>query len=81
MSYMSGTPGASTISGLTLVTNYVITHGLPFTPSIVLIQPTSSNATAASYITNKTSTTFTVNFNTIPILGTNNISFDWIAFR
>lgn len=79
--YVQATLGTSTFSGITLTTQYTITHGLGFTPSSVFMQPKSANASALSYVDNITSTTFRITFLAIPILGTNNISFSWIAYR
>lgn len=73
--------GNCIFSGITLTTSYTITHGLGFTPSAILIMPTSSNAAAISYVSAITSTTFTITFLTIPILGTNNISFTYLALQ
>lgn len=73
--------GSTTFSGLTLTTQYTVTHGLPFTPSKVQLQPRSVNAAALFYIDNITSTTFRITFVVVPTLGTNNISFDWFAYR
>lgn len=72
---------SSTFSGLSLTTSYTVTHGLGFTPIMIILTPTSAPAAALSYISAKTSTTFTVTFLTVPIIGTNNISFDWIAIK
>lgn len=75
------TLGSSTVSGTLLQTAYVITHGLSYTPSSVYIQPKSANAAALSWVTNITSTNFTITFLSVPILGTNNISFNWVAYK
>lgn len=71
----------STVSGAALTTAYIINHGLPFTPAQVYIQPRSSNAAVPSWISSINSTSFTVNFASIPILGTNNITFDWLVIK
>lgn len=79
--YVAATLGSSTFNGVTLTTQYTITHSLGFTPSKIFIQPKSTNASALSYVDNITSTTFRITFLTIPVIGTNNISFDWVAYR
>lgn len=66
-------------NGISLTSAYVVTHGLGAVPNQVFIQPTSANAAVINWISNKTATTFTVNFSAIPIVGTNNISFDWLV--
>lgn len=76
-----GTKGTSTFSGLTLVTTYTVSHGLGYTPSQIILQPRSANAAALNWTSNYTSTTFRVNFLTIPVIGTNNITFDWLALK
>ena len=40
-----------------------------------------TNASAFSYITNKTNTGFTLNFVSVPVIGTSNITFDYIIFK
>lgn len=71
----------STVSGLALTTAYTINHGLPFTPIQVYIQPRSSNAAVPSWVSNINATSFTVNFASVPILGTSNIVFDWLVIK
>lgn len=78
---LQGNLGSATVSGTLLQTAYVITHGLSYTPTAVFIQPKSANASALSYVSNITSTQFTVNFLSVPIIGTNNISFNWVAYK
>jgi len=73
--------GTSTFSALTLQTSYVINHGLPFTPLQVYIQPMSANAAVPSWVSNINSTSFTVNFSTVPILGTLNLSINWLVIK
>lgn len=73
--------GTATVSGTILQTQYTITHGLGYTPSKVFIQPKSSNAAVPSWVDNITSTTFRVTFSSVPVIGTNNISFDWQAYH
>lgn len=73
--------GSSTMSGTLLQTSYIVPHGLNYTPSQVYVQPKSANAAALSWVTNITSTNFTITFLSVPILGTNNISFNWVAYK
>lgn len=71
----------STVSGAALTTAYTVNHGLPFIPVQVYIQPRSSNAAVPSWVSNINATSFTVNFASVPILGTNNIVFDWLVIK
>lgn len=73
--------GTSTFSALALTSSYVINHGLPFTPLQVFIQAKTANAAVPSWISNINSTSFTVNFSSVPLLGTLNLSFDWLAVK
>lgn len=73
--------GTATISGTLLQTQYTITHALGYTPTMIFIQPKSANAAALSWVDNITSTTFRITFLSVPIIGTNNISFNWIAYK
>lgn len=77
MSYIPVKISNSLLSGLSLTTAYSITHNLPFTPTSIILVPRTANASALNYISAITSTTFTVTFLTVPVLGVNNISFDW----
>lgn len=79
--YLQADKGTATVSGTLLQTQYTITHGLSYTPSSVFIQAKSSNASALSFVDNITSTTFRITFLSVPIIGTNNISFNWISYR
>lgn len=69
--------GTATFSGTALQTSYTITHGFGFTPTSLWIQAKSTNASVNSYTGNYTSTTFDVKFNSVPFLGTNNLSIDY----
>lgn len=71
----------STVSGAALQTAYTINHGLPFTPVQVYIQPRSANAAVPSWVSNINATSFTVNFASVPVLGTNNLVFDWLVIK
>lgn len=73
--------GTTTFSGVALTTQYTVTHGLNYTPTSIWIQPKSANAAAVCYTDNYTSTTFRITFITVPVLGTNNITFDWFSLR
>lgn len=75
--------GASTLSGLALQTAYTVTYGqtLPFTPITIIINPRSANAAVPSWISAISTTGFTINFASVPILGTNNINFDYIVVK
>lgn len=79
--YLQGNTGSATVSGTALQTAYVITHSLGYTPTSISIQAKSANASVLSYISAITSTTFTITFISVPILGTNNISFYWVAYK
>lgn len=73
--------GTTTFSATLLTTAYTVTHGLPFTPAQVYIQAKSANAAVPSWISAINPTTFTVNFASVPVLGTNNISIDWLVIK
>lgn len=73
--------GSVTFSWAAGVTSYVVTHGLGFTPSKVFVQARSLNASALNNTNNYTATTFTITFLAVPTIGTNNITFDWQAYK
>lgn len=75
--------GSVIFNGTALQTAYPVTFqtALPFVPSAIFIQPTSTNAAALSWVSNKSTTGFTVNFLSVPILGTSNITFDYIVIK
>jgi len=73
--------GSSTFSSVTLQTAYVVPHNLPFTPLQVYIQPRTVAAAVVSWVSNINSTSFTVNFATVPIVGTLNITIDWLIIK
>lgn len=73
--------GNVTFSGTLLQTAYVVNHGLPFTPAQVIIQARSNNAAAYSYVSAINSTSFTINFLTVPVIGSANISFDYLVIK
>ena len=75
--------GQSLLSGGVLQTAYTVNfpQALPFTPITIIINPRSSNAAVPSWISSITTTGFTINFASVPVLGTNNIAFDYIAVK
>lgn len=73
--------GNVTFNGTLLQTAYVVNHGLPFTPAQVIIQARSANAAAYSYVSAINGTSFTINFLTVPVIGSNNISFDYLILK
>jgi hypothetical protein len=73
--------GSVTFSATALNSTYVVNHGLPFTPLQVYVQPRSANAAVPSWVSGINSTSFTVNFASVPILGTNNISIDYLIIK
>ncbi len=75
--------GSVTLSGAVLQTAYPISYGqtLPFTPAMIIVQAYSSNAAVPSWVSNVTTTGFTVNFASVPILGTNNISITYLIIK
>jgi len=73
--------GTVTFSALSLTSSYMIAHGIGFIPAQVYIQAKSPNAAVNSWVNNINATTFTVNFASVPVLGTNNITIDWQAFK
>jgi len=73
--------GTITFSATVLTTAYNVTHGLNFTPSQVYIQARSSNAAVPSWVSVIDATKFVVNFASVPILGTNNITIDYLIIK
>ncbi|MES2593153.1 MAG: hypothetical protein V4608_14825 [Bacteroidota bacterium] len=75
--------GIRTVSGLALTTAYNITYDatLPSIPAMITIQAYSANAAVPSWVSNVTTTGFTVNFASVPILGTNNITFTFLIIK
>jgi len=75
--------GSVIFNGTLLQTAYPVTftNALPYVPASVFIQPTSTNAAALSWISNKSTTGFTVNFLSVPVIGTSNITFDYIVIK
>lgn len=75
--------GTKTLSGAVLQTAYTVTYdtALPFTPITIIVNPRSANAAVPSWISSITNTGFTINFSSVPILGTNNIVIDFIVVK
>lgn len=75
--------GAVTLSGAALQTAYPISYGqtLPFVPAMIIVQAYSANAAVPSWVSNVTTTGFTVNFASVPILGTNNLSITYLIIK
>lgn len=75
--------GSALLSGAALTTAYNVPFGatLPFIPITVIVNPRSANAAVPSWVSSITSTGFTVNFSSVPVLGTNNISIDFIVVK
>lgn len=71
--------GSSTFTGDAATVAFVVTHGAGFTPSQVVISPTTAAAAAAAYVSAKTSTTFTITFSAAPASAADNVKFDWIV--
>lgn len=75
--------GTKTLSGGALQTAYNVTYDtpLPFTPLTIIVNPRSANAAVPSWVSAITNTGFTINFSSVPILGTNNIVIDFIVVK
>lgn len=73
--------GSVTFDGLALTKDYVIPHGLGFTPSAIHIQPTSDDSSDNSWISAIDGTDFTITFQMNPPTGSDNLSFSWVAYR
>lgn len=75
--------GIRTISGGALQTAYNITYDapLPLPPAMIIVQPYSANAAVPSWISNISTTGFTVNFASVPVLGTNNLTFTFLIIK
>lgn len=80
--------GTATFSGVTLQTAYNVTYKingstvvLPYVPVSIFTQPRTQAAAERSWITNITNTGFTLNFTTVPLVGTLNIAMDYIVIK
>lgn len=74
--------GRQVFSGL-LQTAYPISFGqtLPVTPALIIVQAYSLNASVPTWISNVTTTGFTLNFNALPVIGTNNLDVGWLVIK
>lgn len=79
--FFEGNRSQTNISGLAATTAYTITHGLSYTPTSISISAKSADAAPPHFVTNITSTTFDIVFVSQPNIGTNNIIFDWTAYK
>jgi len=75
--------GTKILSGAVLQTAYTIPfdNTLPAIPAMVIIQAYSSNAAVPSWVSNVTTTGFTANFASVPVLGTNNIEIRYLIIK
>lgn len=75
--------GSKTFNGVTLQTAYPITFdtALPVAPAMVIIQAYSANAAVPSWVSNVTTTGFTVNFASVPLIGTLNLSITYLVIK
>jgi hypothetical protein len=73
--------GRDTISTTFGIYSYNISHGQAFTPDHVFLQARSADAAAECWVSAITSTYFTVTFINTPPTDTNNVIFDWTAYK
>lgn len=78
--------GTTTLSGTLLITSYFVGFGitLPFVPITVVYTPRTQAASQPSWIPltgGITNLGFTISYQTVPIIGTQNMVIDWIAFK
>lgn len=75
--------GIRTLSGAALQTAYNISYDspLPIAPAMIIIQAYSANAAVPSWVSNVTTTGFTVNFASVPVLGTNNLIITYLIIK
>lgn len=75
--------GSTVLSGVLLTTAYTVAYPttLNFTPITVIVCPRSANAAVPSWVSSITNTNFTVNFASVPVVGTNNIAIDYIIVK
>lgn len=75
--------GTAVLSGAALTTAYTVNYSttLPFIPISVIVIPRTANAAVPSWVSTITNTGFTVNFTSIPVLGTNNIGIDFVVIK
>lgn len=70
--------GSSTFSGTGIQTSFLIPHGLGITPTYYNVTPTSLLAAVLMYVS-ADSTNLTVTCITAPLIGTNNLTFNWMT--
>lgn len=73
--------GNSTHSGNSSATTFTVTHAAGFTPSRVGLTARTAAAAGAHWVTIPNSTTFVINFAAAPATATDNIKFDWVAYK
>ena len=80
--------GSVTFSSLSLQTSYNVKYiiggvetVLPFVPTQVYVQARTPQAAVPSWISNITSSGFTINFSTVPLLGTLNLTVDFLVIK
>lgn len=75
--------GTKTLSGAALQTAYVVNYDtpLPALPAMIIIQAYSANAAVPSWVSNISTTGFTVNFASVPVLGTNNLVITYLIIK
>jgi len=77
--------GSTTLSGALLTTTYTVSFNatLPFVPITVIYTPRTQSAAQPSWIPvgGITTTGFTISYQTVPVVGTNNMIIDWIAIK
>lgn len=79
--YLAGDIGAASISGVGATVAYIVAHGLSYTPDAVVLTARSADAANPYYVSSISSTTFTITFTSQPGTGTDNILFDWVAYK
>lgn len=75
------TSATASFSGLALTSSYVVNHNLNFAPVRIFITPRTAAASVAHWVDNITATSFRINFASVPLVGTLNIVFDWLAVK
>jgi hypothetical protein len=73
--------GSASFDGDGATTTFTVTTALGSTPSQVLTTATSPASSSFAYVTNKTATTFDIVFLVAPVIGTGNVTFDWVAYK
>lgn len=78
--------GSQILSGTALQTAYTINYPagvspLPQIPAMIIVQAYSANAAVLSWVSAVTTTGLTVNFSSVPILGTNNINIYYLIIK